>query len=93
MNVLGVIFDSKLTWSIHVANAINKAKKALFCTKTYKKIFYRNRNENVTRLKFLFRTILQLCDLAYPPLEPRSKTKPVVYLGMCLEKLFNARGI
>ena len=30
MNVLGVIFDSKLTWSIHIANAIGKAKKALF---------------------------------------------------------------
>ena len=29
MNVLGVIFDSKLTWSIHIANTINKARKAL----------------------------------------------------------------
>ena len=26
MNVLGVIFDSKLDWSINVANTINKAK-------------------------------------------------------------------
>ena len=30
MNVLGVIFDSKLNWQLHVATAITKAKKALF---------------------------------------------------------------
>ena len=26
MNVLGVTFDCKLNWSIHIANCINKAK-------------------------------------------------------------------
>ena len=30
MNVLGVIFDDKLNWSVHVANAISKANKALY---------------------------------------------------------------
>ena len=29
MNVLGVIFDSKLTWSAQVLNSILKANKAL----------------------------------------------------------------
>ena len=39
MNVLGVIFDSKLTWSTHTANAINKAKKALFALRLIKRFF------------------------------------------------------
>ena len=30
MNVLGVIFDNKLTWSVHVAHAISKARRAMF---------------------------------------------------------------
>ena len=37
MNVLGVCFDSKLTWALHVANAINKANKALHAIKLIKK--------------------------------------------------------
>ena len=39
MNVLGVTFDCKLTWSVHIADAINKAKKALFGFKLLKKFF------------------------------------------------------
>ena len=39
MNVLGVIFDCKLTWSVHIAKAINKAKKALCGLKLLKKFF------------------------------------------------------
>ena len=40
MNVLGVTFDSKLTWGVHVAQAINKAKKSTLCTQIDKKVFY-----------------------------------------------------
>ena len=39
MNVLGVTFDSKLTWHIHVANAIAKAKKSLFALRLLKRYF------------------------------------------------------
>ena len=39
MNVLGVCFDSKLTWSMHVANSINKANKALHAIRLIKKYF------------------------------------------------------
>ena len=39
MNVLGVIFDSKLTWSIHIANTIMKARKALNGLRLLKKHF------------------------------------------------------
>ena len=42
MNVLGVTFDSKLNWSIHVANSISKANKALFALRLIKKTFYSN---------------------------------------------------
>ena len=37
--MLGVIFDSKLNWSIHVANSISKANKALFALRLIKKFF------------------------------------------------------
>ena len=39
MNVLGVIFDNKLTWSIHVANAISKARKAMVGLRLLRKFF------------------------------------------------------
>ena len=39
MNVLGVLFDSKLNWNIHIASAISKAKKSLFAIKQLKKYF------------------------------------------------------
>ena len=39
MNVLGVIFDCKLTWSIHIANVINKSRKALYGLRLLKKYF------------------------------------------------------
>ena len=39
MNVLGVTFDSKLNWQLHVATAITKAKKALFALRLLKKYF------------------------------------------------------
>ena len=42
MNVLRVQFDSKLTWSIHVATCISKAKKSLFAIRLLKKYFHAN---------------------------------------------------
>ena len=39
MNVLGVIFDSKLNWQPHVAMAIVKAKKSLFALRLLRKYF------------------------------------------------------
>ena len=39
MNVLGVTFDSKLNWSIHVANTISKAKKSLYALKQLRPFF------------------------------------------------------
>ena len=39
MNVLGVIFDSKLNWQIQTNHAITKAKKALFALRAISKYF------------------------------------------------------
>ena len=39
MNVLGVTFDSKLNWQIHVSNAISKAKRALYALRHLKPFF------------------------------------------------------
>jgi hypothetical protein len=38
VNILGVIFDSKLQWSLQVANSINKSKAALHAIKLIKGI-------------------------------------------------------
>ena len=39
MNVPGVCFDSKLTWSLHVAKTINKVNIALLAVRLIKKYF------------------------------------------------------
>ena len=42
INVLGVVFDSKLTWSEQVNKSINKSKKALHAVKPIQKYFTRD---------------------------------------------------
>ena len=39
INVLGVTFDSKLNWSMHVTNVISKAKKSLYALRQLKQYF------------------------------------------------------
>ena len=39
MNVLGVTFDCKLNWSVHVTNCIQKAKRSLFALRVLKPFF------------------------------------------------------
>ena len=39
MNVLGVIFDSKLNWDAHISHTIAKSKKALYALKLLKRHF------------------------------------------------------
>ena len=56
MNVLGVLFDSKLNWNVQVANAISKAKKSLFAIKLLKKYF--TTNELRTFLDSYFYSVL-----------------------------------
>ena len=56
INVLGVTFDSKLNWSHHISNCINKAKKALFALRLLKKFF--NPLEMRTLLDSYFYSVL-----------------------------------
>lgn len=42
MNVLGIVFDSKLTWSLQVSSAIMKATKALNAIKLIRRFFTTN---------------------------------------------------
>ena len=39
INVLGVIFDSKLTWNCHVTHCINKAKRKLYGLRLFRSFF------------------------------------------------------
>ena len=39
MNILGVQFDSRLQWTEHISNTINKSKRALHAIKLIKKHF------------------------------------------------------
>ena len=39
MNVLGVMFDCKLNWDLHVALAISKARKSVYALRLLKKFF------------------------------------------------------
>ena len=39
MNILGVCFDSRLSWSLHIAKTINKAITALHAIRLIKKYF------------------------------------------------------
>ena len=56
MNVLGVIFDSKLTWNDQIAHCISKAKKALFALRLLRKFF--NNSEMRTLLDSNFYSVL-----------------------------------
>ena len=56
INVVGVTFDSKLTWAIQVSNQINKSNSALHAIKLIRKYF--NQDEIITLLTANFYSIL-----------------------------------
>ena len=56
INVLGVIFDSKLNWNEHISNSICKAKKSLFALRLIKRFF--NSKEMRTLLDTYFYSVL-----------------------------------
>ena len=56
INVLGVIFDSKLSWNSHIASAIVKAKKSLYALRLLRKFF--NNHEMRTLLDSNFYYVL-----------------------------------
>ena len=56
MNVLGVLFDSKLRWSNHISKAIMKANRALNAIKLIRRFF--NKNELLRMLTSNYYSIL-----------------------------------
>ena len=80
MNVLGVIFDSKLNWSKQVSQATQKAKKSLHAIKMIRKYFTRN---EITTL--LLDPVLQFRNLAYPNLSTGFKTNITVSICHCIK--------
>ena len=66
-------FDSRLTWSIHISNQINKANKALYAIKLIKKYF--TQTEILTLITSNYFSILyynsEICHL--PTLNPEIK--------------------
>ena len=73
MNVLGVIFDSKLNWNVHVASAICKARKSLYALRLLRKFF--NNEEMRTLLDSNFYSQLYYNSVLWltPELSPASK--------------------
>ena len=59
INVLGVMFDHKLTWSNHISNQINKANRALHAIRIKKKVFQSKRDIDIADIKLLFHPVLQ----------------------------------
>ena len=52
MNILGVIFDSKLTWNELIANCISKAKKTRFGLRLLRKYFNQAEMRNLLDANF-----------------------------------------
>ena len=75
MNVLGVCFDLKLTWSKHIANTINKANMALHAIRLIKKYF--NSTKILQLLTSNFYSILYYNSEIWhiPNLKPELKQK------------------
>ena len=58
INILGVIFDSKLQWSEHISHAIKRATGALNAIRLIRKLFHKDRAFTINYIKFLFNSFL-----------------------------------
>ena len=83
MNVLGVIFDSKLSWNNEVAETSQKAKKGLYTRRTTAKTLFQIRNLHPAFIKFLFDFTLQFWNNAHPNPVSRLETNYVICLSKC----------
>ena len=63
INVLGVIFNSKLLWTEQVSNTIDKANKSCWQSNSFQK-FQPIENQSSFNLKFLFRPLLLFRNMA-----------------------------
>ena len=84
MNVLGVIFDSRLIWSIHLASAICKAKNALFALRLLKRFFYRKRNDSNFYSVLYYNAVIWLTPNLSPNLKQSLLSISACALRSCL---------
>ena len=86
INVLGVIFDSKLQWSQHVAKAVQKSKQALHAINLIKKYF--THRELLSLLTSNFYSILFYNSEIWhlPTLKATSKQKLLSVSAQALKK-------
>ena len=83
INVLGVTFDHKLTWSNHISNQINKANRALHAIRLIKKVFQSKRDIDIADIKLLFHLVLQQWSLALAKTQTWTKTTPPLSFSKC----------
>ena len=77
MNVLGVIFNSKLNWNDHTAKAINKANSALHCIKLIK--YYFNKEELLNIITSNYYSILYYnSEIWHIPLNTHNSKKQIM---------------
>ena len=73
INVLGVMFDSKLQWKAQVENAIKKSNKAKYAISMIKKYFTKNELNSLLTSNF-FSILYYNCDIwLIPSISPRLK--------------------
>ena len=85
INVLGVLFDSKLNWSTQVAQTIMKAKKTLHAIKLIRKFFRKDELKQLLTSNF-FSVLYYNCEVWLTPMmDPRSKQQLLAASTMALK--------
>ena len=81
MNVLGVLFDSRLQWGDQIAHAIKKSNTVLHCVKQIK--YYFNQNELLQILTSTYYSVKYYNSEIWniPTLRANAKQKTVI--GIC----------
>jgi hypothetical protein len=89
INILGVLFDSKLHWGQHVTQAIHKANRALNAIKLIRKFF--NSNELISIVTSNFYSILMYNSEIWhlPNLNVNLKHALFVVSAQCLRMCLN----
>ena len=85
INVLGVLFDSKLNWKAQVAQTITKAKRTLHAIKLIKNYFTKDELKQLLTLNF-YSVLYYNCEIWLTPmLETRCKKQLLAASSMALK--------
>ena len=85
INVLGVLFDSKLNWSAQVAQTIMKAKKTLHAIKLIRRYFKKDELKQLLTSNF-YSVLHYNCEIWLTPMmDPRLKKQLLAASAMALK--------